>query len=249
MKTLQAKFSKKKLIILIVIGVVVLIGLLTGLAFWLKGSAETGATQSIKQAHTDVTGAVKTLNTKLADTRLSPADRVKAFDDLEKAVTKTDDDTCSSEGKNILFGLSGAKSRCDDVHKQLSAIKTSVEAISGSIKDDQTLAGALAPIKAADAANAAKQLEAWSTVGTNISKANVSKNAMGFKNHLMAVADSYKQAWKELTEADKAQNKTNYDGAVKKLDAAKDELSKVASDQTTAFKKNLTEFKQAIGSF
>jgi hypothetical protein len=245
---LHPKGSKKKVLI-IVAGAIVALGLLVAAAFWLKGSAETGATSSIKSAHTEVNNALKSLNTKLTNVKLSSTDKAKAFGDLESSIAKTDSDTCSKEAKNITFAFSNAKNRCDDAHKQLLAIKTSLQNIEESAKDDQTLANVLAPIKSADAKDAAKQLEAWAAVAVNIPKANISRDAINLKNHLLTVATSYRDAWKELTDADKAQNKTNYDAATKKIDAAKDELSKVATDQTTAFKNSLAQFKQAVSAF
>lgn len=245
---LHPKGSKKKILILVA-GVIAILGILVALAFWFKGNAETGATNSIKVAHTDVNSALKTLNSKLANTKLSSHDKLKAFNDLEASIAETESNTCSIDSKNIMFGLSDAKKKCDTARKQLSSIKTSVQKIEESAKDDQTLAQVLAPIKSADAKDPAKQLEAWDTVAANIPKANVSKGSEAIKNHLITVASSYRDAWKELAEADKAQNKAKYDAAVKKLDAAKDELSKVATDQTAAFKKNLAQFKQTVSAF
>ena len=245
---LHPKGSKKKLLILIA-AVVVTIGVLVGLAFWLKAGAESGATSSIKQAHADINSALKTLNGKLIDTKLSSSDKVKAFTDLEGAITKTDSTACSSESKNIMFGLSNAKSRCDDAHKKLASIKASVQKIENSVKDDQTLSGVLAPIKAADAASPTKQLEAWTAVSTNVAKVSTSSIGTALKKQLTDVSSAYKTAWQELIDADKAQNKTNYDDAIKKIDTAKDALSKIATDQTVAFKESLVQFKKAVDDF
>lgn len=245
---LHPKGSKKKLLI-IAAGIAILVGILIGVAFWAKGAAESGATTSIKTAHTNVSDSLKTLNAKLIDTKLSSNDKVKAFDELEKSITKAESDVCSTESKNIMYGLSNAKNRCDDVKKKLSNIKTSAQNIAESAKDDQTLAQVLAPIKTADATSPAKQLEAWTTVSTNVTKVTTSNASNSIKKQLTDISSAYKTAWQELVDADKAQNKANYDAAVKKLDTAKDALSKVASDQTTAFKTSLTQFKQAVGDF
>lgn len=245
---LHPKGSKKKIVI-IAAGVLVVIGILIATAFWLKGSVETNASSSIKKSHTDVDGALKTLNKKLADTKLSSTDRIKAFTSLEDSVGKINKELCSSESKNVMFNLSDAKKQCGETHKKLSAIETSLQKIQERVKDDQSLAQVLAPVKSADVKDPAKQLEAWTTVVNSAAKATVSQDGVGFKSHLLAAAISYRDAWKELVEADKAQNKANYDAAIKKIDTAKDELAKVAGEQTTAFKKSLVEFKQSVSVF
>jgi hypothetical protein len=245
---LHPKGSKKKLLILIA-GIIVVLGILTALVLWFKSNAETGATNSIQKSRTDVGTALKALNTKLADTKLSSKDRLNAFNDLDKNLAKISSDTCSIEGKNIMFALSSAKARCDDIHKKLLTVRTSSQKIQESVKDDQALAVVLDPIKTADATNPAKQLEAWNTIAANSAKANISQDGTNLKNQLLVVSSSYKTAWQELIDADKAQNKTNYEAAVKKLDAAKEELAKIATTQTNSFKDNLAQFKQAVSSF
>ena len=247
-KIKSIKLGKKKLL-LIGSGALVLVAVLVAVGFWLKQSAETGAKASIEKTHADVAGAVKTLNTKLVDPKVPAKDRVMAFSELDEKLGQIGSDTCSTEAKNILFALSSAKKSCDDAHTAISAIRSATQKIERNVKDDQALSTVLTPIQSADAANAAKQLEAWTTVATTVSKVEVSTDATGIKNHLLAVANSYKTAWQELVDADKAQNKTNYNASIKKLDAAKDELTKVAEDQTAAFKSSLSQFKQAVSTF
>lgn len=246
-KIKSIKLSRKKLII--IAAALVIVAVFVGAGFWLKALAETGAKASIEKSHTDVTGAIKTLNTKLVDPKLAVKDRIVAFSQLDEKLGQIDGDTCSAEAKNIAFVISSAKKSCRDAHAAVLAIRTATQKIEQNVKDDQALSAVLTPIQSADAADATKQLEAWTMVATNISKVKVSTDATNLKSHLLTVASSYKTAWQELVNADKAQNKVNYNASVKKLDAAKDELAKVAQDQTSAFKNSLAEFKQSVSAF
>lgn len=247
-KIKSLKINKKKLWI-ITVSILIVVAVLIGLALWFKQSAESGAKVSIEKSHVAVGNALKTLNTKLADPKLTDKDRLGAFSQLDQALQKMSSDTCSVEAKNIMFTVSSAKKSCDDAHKKMLAIRAAAEKIQQSVKDDQTISAVLAPIQTADATAPAKQLEAWSTVESTISAAEISRDATNLQNHLLAVANAYKVAWRELIDADKAQNKANYNAAIKKLDAAKEELAKVATEQTTAFKNSLIEFKQAVSDF
>jgi len=217
-----------------------------GLAFWLLHSVEASATASIDKTKTGVGASIETLNNKLANKKITPKDRLAAFNEFNQTLTKLNGDICKEDSKNIMFAISKAHEHCDVAHEKLLAVKVVAEKLEMSIKDDQTLAKALQPIKDVDVASASKQLEIWSTLASNLPSTEISNYSPTVKNQLLAVAIAHKTALQELTDADKAQDKTNYNASVAKLNAAHAELGKIIEAQSSGFKKILAELKQAM---
>jgi hypothetical protein len=233
---------------IVVASVIVAILIVTGGAYWLLRSAESGAEASINKSKSDVGSSLQTLNTKLINKEITPKDRLAAFNGFSQSLATISNDLCKSDSKNIMFGISKAKQRCDAAHQKLLAVKVAGEKIEASVKDDQLFSTVLDPAKSADPTDGAKQLAAWDAVLSKVPSVSVSQDTTPIKNHLLAVANAHKIAWQELIDADKAQNKTSYNASITKLNTAHAELAKISDEQSAAFKKLLTRLRDAITS-